>query len=85
MKLIKIAFLLSLFVLMIMMVLVWAFKKPNTNNKCIIVIDGGQYDVSVFRNLHLGGDVFACGTDMSTIFHQQHSDRFLNQMQGYKI
>lgn len=55
------------------------------DTRYIIVVDGQKYDVTVFKNRHSGGDIFNCGTDMSTIFHDQHNQKFLNQMGPYKI
>ena len=55
------------------------------DNRCIVTIDGGRYDVSQFRNLHSGGDIFQCGTDMSAIFHGQHDSSYLSRMSQYKI
>jgi len=53
---------------------------PTPDNRCIIVIDGNQYDVSSFRNQHSGGDIFQCGTDMSQIFHGRHDNSYLNSL-----
>lgn len=58
---------------------------PTVEQRCVIVVDGKKYDVSSFRNQHSGGDVFDCGTDMSNIFHQQHSNSFLKTMEQYRI
>lgn len=52
---------------------------------CIVTIDGTKYDLTDFKNMHSGGDIFSCGTDMSAIFWSQHSQRQLNQLQRYKI
>lgn len=53
--------------------------------KCLVYIDETRYDVSDFRNLHDGGDIFQCGTDMSNIFHGQHPVSMLSKMSKYKI
>lgn len=58
---------------------------PVVDNRCIIVVDSIQYDVTSFRNLHSGGDIFQCGTDMSSIFHGQHDNSFIGKMSQYKI
>lgn len=58
---------------------------PTADSRCVIVIDGGRYDVSAFRNQHSGGNVFSCGTDMSAIFHGEHPNSFLQKMARYKI
>jgi len=58
---------------------------PTTDNRCIIVVDGARYDVTSFRNLHSGGNIFQCGSDMSAVFHQQHDNSYLARMSQYKI
>ena len=58
---------------------------PTADNRCLITIDGQRYDVSVYRNQHSGGDVFRCGSDMSSIFHNRHPSSFLSRMSQYKI
>ena len=59
--------------------------QATPDNRCIITIDGQKYDVTDFRNQHPGGDIFNCGTDMSAIFHGQHSNSTLRKMQRYLI
>jgi hypothetical protein len=41
---------------------------------CIITVDGLKYDVQQLRSTHTGGDVFKCGTDMSSVFHGKHGE-----------
>jgi hypothetical protein len=60
-------------------------KPDPLANRCIIIIDGGKYDITDFRNIHSGGDIFQCGTDMSSIFHGQHNDSTLLRMQQYRV
>lgn len=55
------------------------------SNQCIVTIDSVQYDVTTFKNMHSGGDIFVCGTDMSQTFWAEHSARELRQMQRYRI
>ena len=55
------------------------------SDKCIVTIDGSRYDITVFQNIHSGGNVFTCGTDQSALFHGQHPDSFLSKMARYKI
>ena len=52
---------------------------------CVVTIDGTKYNVSVFRNIHSGGDIFRCGADVSNEFWGRHNQRQLNQMSQYKI
>lgn len=60
-------------------------KADPLANRCIIVIDGVKYDVTDFRKIHSGGDIFQCGSDMSDIFHGQHNDSTLQKMQQYRV
>ena len=53
--------------------------------KCIIVISGTRYDMTDFRNLHSGGDIFQCGSDMTAIFNDRHPASYLNRIARYKI
>lgn len=55
------------------------------SSRCIITISGGQYDVTEFRNIHSGGDVFQCGTDMTAAFLSRHPASFLEKMSQYKV
>lgn len=60
--------------------------KTNPNNSlCIIVVDSQKYDVTEFRNIHGGGDIFTCGADMTAIFYSQHDKSYLIKMDRYKI
>lgn len=52
---------------------------------CIVSIDGVSYDVTRLKVTHSGGDIFNCGTDMSSIFWREHNNRILQRMQQYKI
>lgn len=58
---------------------------PTKDNRCIIVVDSVRYDISKFRTLHSGGNIFQCNTDMSNVFHQQHDNGYLQTMSQYKI
>lgn len=60
-------------------------QPPTTATGCIIVIDGGRYDVTAFRGSHSGGDIFSCGQDMSQTFWGQHGQKQLSTMQKYRI
>jgi len=52
---------------------------------CLIIIDGVSYDIKNFISQHGGGDVFVCGSDMSSAFHDQHPDSYLEKIAKYKI
>jgi len=56
----------------------------NTGNQCIITISGLQYDVTKLRTTHSGGDVFKCGTDMTSVYVGRHGTN-MNRMQAYII
>ena len=43
-----------------------------TNGSCIITLFGKQYDVTVLQNSHTGGNLFNCGTDMTSIYQSKH-------------
>jgi cytochrome b involved in lipid metabolism len=55
------------------------------DNRCIILVDSVQYDITRFKSDHSGGDIFQCGTDMSSIFHGQHDNSFIGKMARYRI
>ena len=54
-------------------------------NKCIITVDDVSYDVTSFKNMHSGGDIFKCGQDMTSDFWGQHGQKQLNAIQKYRI
>lgn len=58
---------------------------PPPSNRCIIMIQGAKYDVTDFRSIHSGGDIFQCGTDMTQVFFSQHNQNTLNLMQKYRV
>lgn len=60
-------------------------SQPPPADRCIITISGGQYDVTEFRNIHSGGDVFQCGADMTESFLSRHPASFLQKMSQYKV
>ena len=51
---------------------------------CIITLFGKQYDVASLRSTHPGGDVFACGTDMTAAYQRQHGTD-VSRMQAYLV
>lgn len=58
---------------------------PPVDNRCIITISGNRYNVTQFRSIHSGGDIFKCGTDMTAVFLSQHPASYLQKMSQYKI
>lgn len=60
-------------------------SEPPPSNRCIITLSGSQYDVTEYRNMHSGGDVFQCGTDMTASFLSRHPASFLSKMSQYKV
>lgn len=39
---------------------------------CLVTISGVQYDVTSLQSPHPGGNIFVCGTDMTTVYIGQH-------------
>lgn len=62
-------------------------STPAVSNRCIVTVEGQKYDVTDFRLLHSGGDIFVCGTDMTNTFFGQHNQEILDgaKMQGMKV
>ncbi len=58
---------------------------PAPDTRCIVVVDGDRYDVTQFRSLHQGGDIFQCGTDMTAIFYSQHNAETKMKFSKYKL
>jgi len=57
------------------------------DRRCIITIDSKKYDVTLFRDVHPGGNVFKCGQDMTQAFSRQHgeSQKVLNTLKKFLI
>lgn len=63
-----------------------AAPPPPPDNRCIVTIKGLKYDVTRLRSSHSGGDVFNCGTDMTSTFFSQHDQKMLDRdMARYRI
>ena len=60
-------------------------STPTVSNRCIVTVDSVRYDLTDFVNLHSGGDIFVCNTDMSNSFHNRHQNSYLKVMAKYKI
>lgn len=60
-----------------------ANSQTNTN-QCIITLFGNRYDVTSLRKTHSGGDIFKCGTDMTTVYQGRHGTN-LARMQPYLL
>ncbi|KKS06817.1 hypothetical protein A3K01_03630 [candidate division WWE3 bacterium RIFOXYD1_FULL_43_17] len=58
---------------------------PPVDNRCLITVKGSQYDVTAYRKRHPGGDIFKCGSDMTSAFNDQHSSGTLKKMQQYLV
>lgn len=68
------------------------YNSSNSENNeslvladCIITIRGEKYNVKDFRNLHKGGDIFKCDTDMTEAFNNQHGEKQLEKIQKYIV
>lgn len=57
----------------------------SPDKRCIVTVKGIKFDVTYFRQIHPGGDVFECGTDMTKVFYTQHNDRTLRKMEEYRL
>ncbi|MCL4417327.1 MAG: hypothetical protein M1450_00480 [Patescibacteria group bacterium] len=58
--------------------------QPAISSKCIITLFGQQYDVTTLRQTHSGGDVFKCGTDMTSVYQQKHGSN-VAMVQSYLV
>lgn len=58
---------------------------PVAQTGCIVTLDGASYNVTNLQRTHSGGDIFACGTDMSATFWSRHGQSIFNKMQQYRI
>ena len=58
---------------------------PPPDNRCLITVKGNRYDVTAYRKRHPGGDIFKCGSDMTSAFNDQHSSGTLKKMQQYLV
>lgn len=54
------------------------------NDSCIITISGNRYDVTNFRYVHEGGNVFRCGEDMTEVFKKAHGG-YLKMIEKFKV
>ncbi len=54
----------------------------DTSNKCIVTLFGKLYDVTNLRSSHSGGDIFSCGTDMTTTYQGKHGTN-MSRMSAY--
>ena len=48
------------------------FSKAQAATSCVITLFGKQYDVATLQNAHTGGNLFACGIDMTATYQAQH-------------
>lgn len=60
-----------------------AVPKPKVAT-CIITVNGSRYNVQALRKTHSGGDIFKCGTDMTTVFRNMHGTNY-SLIAKYKI
>jgi hypothetical protein len=58
-------------------------SQPSSG--CEVVLFGERYDLQAFRQVHPGGDIFQCNTDMSAVFSSQHPMDYLAKLAPYKI
>jgi|OpeIllAssembly_1097287.scaffolds.fasta_scaffold407062_3 cytochrome b involved in lipid metabolism len=70
-------FLLVLSVGLVLFIRDYQFTTDNTQKEmkaapCIITVNDKQYDVSILKQDHMGGDIFECGTNMTEQFTSKH-------------
>ncbi|MEI6728863.1 MAG: hypothetical protein WCK98_04435 [bacterium] len=61
-----------------------AAQSPANPGGCIVTISGNTYDVTSLRNTHSGGNIFACGTDMTGTYQGKHGSN-LALIQRYLV
>jgi len=79
-------------VILIVLSLFFLFKDQinisNSGNseesKCIITLFGEEYDVTELRKFHPGGNIYICGTDMTSTYLNQHGNDMI-RIQPYKV
>lgn len=63
-------------------------KQHSTRNDCYLIVKNNVYNVSSYINLHPGGRMnitSRCGTKVTGIFAQIHSNRAWDLLAKYKI
>lgn len=55
-----------------------------TAKPCIVTVNGSKYDVTSLRKSHSGGNIFVCGTNMTSTFQSMHGNDY-NIIRKYKI
>lgn len=60
-------------------------SEPTPDPRCIVTVRGSLFDVTQFRLIHEGGDIFLCGSDMTAEFNNEHDDRIFEKMQRYRL
>ncbi|MBP7842560.1 hypothetical protein KA017_00995 [Candidatus Woesebacteria bacterium] len=58
--------------------------NTTTIDGCIVKIFGKSYNVTSLKSSHPGGDVFVCGTDMSTAYQNAHGTN-ISRMASYEV
>jgi cytochrome b involved in lipid metabolism len=53
-------------------------------SRCLITVSGKQYDLTQFRTMHSGGDIFVCGTDMTQVYISQHGSN-MSKLSRYLV
>lgn len=59
-------------------------SNSGGSNSCIVTLFGKQYNITSLLTTHSGGNVFNCGTDMSSIYQSRHGTN-VSRMQQYLI
>jgi hypothetical protein len=58
---------------------------PAAASGCVVTVDGASYNITSLVKSHSGGNVFKCGTDMSSTFNGASPRHKISWMTKYKI
>ena len=58
---------------------------PAAASGCIVTVDGASYNITSLVKSHSGGNVFKCGTDMSSTFNGASPRHKISWITKYKI
>ncbi len=56
----------------------------NTNSNCWVVVFSKVYDITPLTSGHSGGNVFSCGTDMTTLYQSVHGSNTARMIPYFK-
>lgn len=77
--------LVNLFVVALSLFILPTLGIVSPDNRCIVAVNGIKFDVTYFRQIHSGGDIFNCGTDMTEVFYTQHNEQYIEKLKEYRL